>query len=535
MHKINKMGYRITAVFLSFTLMCLVSFWRIYLTQSSLPVAQNNNGYRLTVGKMRGTIFDKNLLPLTNDEHCIIAAVAPTPRAITAISREVKGEAREKLLNQLKSGKPALVELDKKIDCDGIVCIDTYKTSADGIANHLIGYTDYTGHGVSGIQYAYDGVLYSEEKISVFYPSDVNNRILLGGEAEITYNESVVNSGVALTIDRNIQRLCEKSMQSVICGAAVVTEIGTGKIRAMVSRPDFDINNLAQYLENADAPLLNRAVLAYNVGSVFKPCVAAALLEQNSYTDFSCTCTGSISINGHTFACHEREGHGIVTLRDALRFSCNSFFYTVAQKMGADSIYVMSKKLGFGTAADLGKISSARGSIDTLNNLKNSPTALANLSIGQGKLLLSPVAVLTLYEAVANGGIYYNPTVVEGIVKGGRLIKNPDNKPNRVMSEKTADKIKQYLIDVVGSGTGVLAKPDLCTAAGKTATAQTGIEKQGRSIENSWFCGFFPAENPKYAVAVLIDDEDKNGTTGAPIFKSIADSITDYENAQKRR
>ncbi len=534
MRNINKMGYRIIAVFLVFTIVALISFWRVYLTEINLPATRSNNGYVLNVGRVRGTVFDRNLLPLTNNKQCIIAAVLPTPRAITAISSILKGEELQGVLKRLQSGKPALVELTEEVECEGIICLNVYKNSNDANASHLIGYTDSTGHGVAGVQKAYDDLLYSDDNISIFFPSDANERLLVGEQAEITYNDSVLNSGVALTIDRDIQTLCEKSMQVVKSGAAVIVEVGSGKIRAMVSKPNFNPNNIAQYLDGQDSPLVNKALSSYNVGSIFKPCVAAALLEQNIYKSFVCDCRGSVVIDNHTFACHDISGHGRVNLSDALRYSCNSFFYTVSQKIGADSIYNMARSLNFGSGFDLGRIYSPSGSIDSLSTLKSSKTSLANLSIGQGRLLLSPVSVISLYQAIADGGQYYAPTVVEGRVDGGVLIKNPSNKPTRVMSESTADSLKRYLIDAVNFGTGIKAKPELCTAAGKTATAQTGIKKQGKSIENSWFCGFFPAENPKYAVAILIEDEDKNGTTGAPIFKLIADCITDYENAQKR-
>ena len=93
------------------------------------------------------------------------------------------------------------------------------------------------------------------------------------------------------------------------------------------------------------------------------------------------------------------------------------------------------------------------------------------------------------------------------------------------MSEQTADKLKQYLCNVLNEGTGTAAKPQYVLAAGKTATAETGWRKNGRLIQNSWFCGFFPAETPKYVVAVLIEDEALNGSSGAPYFKKIADKI----------
>lgn len=523
---------RITAVFLCFTIISLICFWRIYIIGKDEKAVQSmTNGYTLTVSALRGTIFDCNMQPITNSETKILAAVTPTPRAVTAISAYLSGEKLEATLNTLKTGKPALVEVEQKIDCEGIITLKVPQyVSTNTICEHLIGYLDDQNHGASGIEKSYDQNLYSEEKIEIIYPSDALGNFLLGDSAEIIYNENVTASGVALTIDTDLQKLTEVAMDGVLSGAAVVMEIGTGKIKAMVSKPSFDLNDVAASLDGENSPLINRTLSAYNVGSAFKPCVAAALLESGSNIDYFCVCSGKTTVADHTFKCHKLSGHGVVDLSDAISQSCNVFFYKISSLLGAKSIYNMARKLNFGTATNIGKISTASGSLDTLSNLQNSPTALANLSIGQGKLLLSPVSILTLYEAIANGGVYSMPKVVEGVVKNGIIKKEKSSPQTRAMSQETANKIKEYLCDVLRDGTGTLAKPQYVTAAGKTATAETGWRKNGRLIQNSWFCGFFPIETPKYVVAVLIEDEALNGSSGAPYFKKIADKIALYED-----
>ncbi len=522
---------RITGVFLCFTVVALACFWRIYIIGNKIERVQNvSNGYTLDVGRLRGTIFDCNMVPITNSEIKILAAVSPTPRAITAISAALSGAELEAALEVLRTNKPTVVELEQEIDCEGIIVLKVPEyTSSQTACEHLVGHLDNDRHGVSGIEKAYDEYLYSDEKIEVIYPSDALGNFLLGDEAQVIYNENVTASGVALTIDTQLQKLTQTAMQDVSSGAAVVMEVGTGKIRAMVSMPRFDLSNIGDYLGAKDSPLVNRALSAYNVGSAFKPCVAAALLESGSNTGYVCNCTGSTSVAEHTFKCHKLSGHGKVNLGTAISQSCNVFFYKISTLLGAQDIYNMARKLNFGTAIDMGKISTASGSIDTLKNLENSPTSLANLSIGQGRLLLSPVSVLSLYEAIANGGIYSMPSVVEGVVKNGIIQKTQATPPTRAMSGQTAGILKEYLGDVLINGTGTAAKPEFTTAAGKTATAETGWRKGGRLIQNSWFCGFFPADNPKYVVSVLIEDEQKNGTSGAPYFKKIADSIALYE------
>lgn len=530
-----RINIRITAVFLAFAVAMFACVARIYKINTELDaeVQLQSNSYSITLSSLRGTVFDCNLSPITNCETKIIATVLPTPRAITAISAVLDGEKLEGVLETLKSGVPAAVEVDEKIECDDIICTTVYShNSSDMLAPQLIGYTNSENHGVSGVEAAYDEALYTDETVKIVCAIGGDGSLLGGVKPEILGDTTVLSSGIALTINSDIQRITEAAMREVSCGAAVVLEVGTGKIRAMVSRPDFDVTNVAEYLNEKTSPLINRCLTAYNVGSAFKPCVAAAVLEQGRYINFTCECTGSTIINGHTFKCHKLSGHGTTNIKSALAQSCNSFFYSVVQKLGGDAVYKMASSLNFGVGINLGGIYSADGSLTALKTLQTSSTALANLSIGQGELLLSPVAILTLYEAIANGGVYNVPTIIEGSVKNGILSKNAQPAPTRVMAPDTAAELKEYLKEVITTGTGKGASPDLCTAAGKTATAETGWKIEGRLVQHSWFCGFFPADNPKYVVSVLVENKTENDPAGAPIFKKIADGITQLENIQ---
>ena len=151
--------------------------------------------------------------------------------------------------------------------------------------------------------------------------------------------------------------------------------------------------------------------------------------------------------------------------------------------------------------------------------------ALANISIGQGELLASPVALITLYQAIAGDGSYYMPSVVEKTVKDGVQKHYDYGEKTRIMKESTAKELREYLKSVVTSGTGTQAAPTLTTAAGKTATAQTGrYYDDGSEITNSWFCGFFPADEPQYIMVVMSDSKLQQST--ASIFAQIADKIS---------
>jgi cell division protein FtsI/penicillin-binding protein 2 len=153
---------------------------------------------------------------------------------------------------------------------------------------------------------------------------------------------------------------------------------------------------------------------------------------------------------------------------------------------------------------------------------------LANFAIGQGKLLASPVTLLCLYEAIANGGEYYTPILIEGIMKNAVITEKYSVKsPTKAMDKAKADLLKEYLKEVVKSGTGKGALSENVVVAGKTATAQTGWkDENGEYIEHSWFCGFFPADNPKYVAVVLLENVKNQDTSATEIFKNIAEDLT---------
>lgn len=511
-------------------ILCIVLFFVSVMrvatvsTTDYTAVATSQNGIRLTIGKSRGTIYDCNRVPLTNSKEKIIAAVSPTPRAVTAISQALSGQELQSVLNRLKENKPILCEVPEKIVCDGIICTKIYETE-ETPAKHLLGYTDTDGKGVSGIQSAYDNILYCEDDISVYYETDAKGRILEGIDPVLSNPNKASCNGVVTTLDINIQSIAETHAVNIEKGAVIVADAKSGKIRACVSRPDFDINNISEYLESEDSPLLNRAINAYNVGSVFKPCVAAAGIESNKQS-FYYTCTGSCEIIDRFFKCHKWDGHGSLNLRSALAFSCNTFFYNYAFNIGRENIYKTAKNLNFGQSLTLcDGIKTASGSLPDYNDLTNI-AYLANFSIGQGELLLSPISILPLYCSIATSGKYYIPSVVEGIIQNGSLTEYNNGAPTKVMESKTAEILRNYLQTVLTDGTGESAKPKTVTAAGKTATAQTGKFKNGVEICQGWFCGFFPAENPEYVVVVFSEDDSRQRLSCGKIFADIADDIT---------
>ncbi len=484
---------------------------------------------RLQLSQCRGTIFDCNMVPLTNNEGYTVAALNPTAAAIEAL--KTKGINSEEAVEVLNSGKPAVCELKGETDVMGVVEAKLYRTrTGDTPSRHLVGYTDSSGHGVSGLEAAYDELLYIQNQPYAEFTVDGKGRVLCGIAPEISGDITPFDNGVISTVDVNIQGIAEEAASGLTSGAVLVCEAASGKIRATLSKPNFDPDDISESLTLQNSPLMDKTLAAFSVGSVFKPCVAAAAIESGK-DGLLYTCVGSEKILDRNFNCHKREGHGALDLRGGLAQSCNTYFYNLALAVGGEKIYKIASSLNFGAAFSVADgVRCAAGSLTRPSALKN-PSSLANFSIGQGSISLSPMALCNLYCAIANGGEYRLPSVVEGTVSDGVVAKQKEAAPTRVMSKATAERLKTDLSFVISEGTGTAAAPKNTTAAGKTATAQTGrYRKNGTEITNSWFCGMFPLESPKYVVVVMSNDQSELST--AELFAKIADGITELEKGK---
>lgn len=513
-----------------FTVMLFLFFsciLRVAVTATSNyeEIRKERNSYKIKLANIRGTVYDKNMVPLTNNQTKLFAAVSPTRKAINALKNSL-GDEFKNYEEDLNSGIPVVCEISEEIKCDGIAVTKIYTDDKNNqIAKHLIGYTNSENKGVTGLQAAYDDILSSNNNVTVYFESNGKGKVLEGSEPIIYNDTDAIAKGVVTTIDINIQNIAEKAALNIEKGAVVIADAKNGKIRASVSMPQYSTENMESSLNDESSPLLNRAINAYNVGSVFKPCVAISGIEKG-ISDYCYYCEGKHKIVDRYFKCHKLDGHKFMNLKFALANSCNTYFYNYAEQIGANSIYNTASSLNFGNSFDICKgITNAKGTMPTKDEIKN-PAQLANFCIGQGKLTLSPIGMLTLYCSIANGGYYYIPSVIEGTYENGIFKEYDIGKPTKVMENETAKMLIEYLSEVLESGTGMDAKPALVSAAGKTATAQTGKYNNGTEISQGWFCGLFPKENPKYVAIIFSEDTKKQTKTCNEIFVSIADGIS---------
>ena len=389
---------RTIAFFLLLMLGMLVAVLSVFTVASGTTLAQTadqQRSYRLEVAQTRGTIYDCKMRSFTGQQTEYAAAIVPTIEDAAALSRILTQQEMADVYPSLTAGKPFALRVKDSFTAEGADVFPVEKRYTDEqSAVHVIGYLDGAGVGVSGIEKLFDQQLsQGQGEISVTYQVDATNRVLAGEEKTINDTSFLSRRGVVLTLDQEIQTIAEQAAKKHLKkGAVVVTEIPTCKIRAIVSLPDFNPNDVASVLEDEDAPLLNRALSAYSVGSVFKLVSAASALEYGIPPETRYTCTGGIQVSDGIFHCYNGESHGEEDMSRAIAQSCNTYFVHVMQQVPQAQFLLMAQNLGFGSSVEIAPgFSSAAGDLPTLDSL-NIPKALANFSFGQGDLTATPGA-----------------------------------------------------------------------------------------------------------------------------------------------
>ena len=359
-------------------------------------------------------------------------------------------------------------------------------------------------------------------------------------------------ANVYLTIDARIQTIAEEALRAVGRGAAVVVDPNNGNVLAMASVPSFDPNTFIpsikakdwNELRNDEAhPLINLAVSAFPPGSTFKIVTALAGLRKGlANTKF--TCTGGVSYGDHYFKCWIAEkggAHGTLGVSDAIKVSCNAFFYQFGNAAGIDAIDATGDGLGLGKPTGIGITGESSGVLpgpDWMRiqqpNEKWSSAYTANVSIGQGYDLATPLQMAMAYATVANGGISYYPRLVDRVLNqdgspaldadGQIAVPQTPKLHADFRSDFTAEQIevaRRGFWKVVNEdgGTGRVARLKDVQVAGKTGTAQAMLN--GKKDTVAWFCCFAPYDNPRYTIAVMVQGGEHGGSVAAPIATRI--------------
>lgn len=478
----------------------------------------------VTVVSSYGEIFDRNGKRLVNRGSGYIAVIDPE----TADRRELDPHItdREKFDSCIDGKALFLCGVDTP-DLKSVTVIPVSGRYSEGsFCSHIIGYRSGE-EGIYGIEKAYGKILgQPANKVTLSYSTDAGGDFLEGKGIDMRWVSSY-ETGVCLSIDRRVQIACEHAMRDVEKGAAVVMDISTGELCAVVSRPAFDPAHPEYSLDDENSPFVNRAFSAYSIGSIFKLITAGAALEYGISEEYAYDCTGSIYVRGQKFDCHRFGGHGRLDMRKAMSESCNPYFISLGSELSAEYLHDFAEKAGIGRGSALADgLYSADGNLPKISDLLV-PAEKANFSFGQGKVTATPLQITMLTAAIAAGGQCPEPVLVNGAVNLDRDCKAAAASPRfrRVMEGSTARMLKSFMISAMYKENSA-AVPEFTTGGGKTSTAQTWLfDENGNEKLNCWFTGFFPADEPKYAVTVLIEEGVSGNLTCGPVFKEIADSV----------
>jgi penicillin-binding protein 2 len=437
----------------------------------------------------------------------------------------------------------------------------------NGLAAHVIGYTGEisepelddpqfakyeTGDviGKFGIERQYNDTLMGvdgQRQVIVDNRGQVRNVLRM--------KPAVPGKDLELSIDLDLQVVAELAMDAALDelhfdhknGAVVALDPRTGEVLAMVSRPTFDPNKFAvrvkskdwkELLDNPEHPLMNKAIQAQQApGSTFKPIVALAGLESGSIDDkFTVHCPGGVSLYGHYYHCWVKTGHGAMALHNGIVHSCDSYFYTIGNKMGIDNIAFYGDLAGFGHTTGIDLPHEATGIMPSqkwkLRNFREKWFAgeTPSVAIGQGALTVTPLQLARAIGGLAAGGVWHQPHVVKHAFKNEKVVEW------KLTSEYVKDVI-DGMFGVVneGGGTGGRARLPNVEVCGKTGSAQlasndflkgTAAGRAQNMKDNAWFVGFAPRSAPEIVVVALFE-HGEHGQYAAPIVRDVIKAYFD--------
>lgn len=354
------------------------------------------------------------------------------------------------------------------------------------------------------------------------------------------------------TLDLDWQKLAEKTLRNGCRrGAFVVIDVVTGEVLVMASRPSFDLNRFIPGISETDfkalnddpsAPMHGRAFQSvYPPASAFKPVVALAALNNGTVTENSTVyCPAAITIGRTTMHNWSKTPEGSIDVKRALARSCNTWFYQVGIDVGPSSFLSLARRLGFGGLSSLPLVGEESGIVpnDEYMLRKHKRRILdgdtANMSIGQGDLLASPLQVAQAMAGIANGDIVPKLKLIRQVQDTrGRVVQAavPERKEWLGIDKKAVEVVHKGMSDVVngGGGTGASAQLSYTTLCGKTGTAQWGDPRKSQRL--AWFAGFLPEDNPRYSFAVLYEGQPgetvSGGRMAAPMVKRFFEGIKD--------
>jgi penicillin-binding protein 2 len=564
-------------------LLIVCQLWYLQVLEGGrFQEASDKNRIRIRpIAAPRGILFDRKGLPLVDNRPAFTLSLIPRELERDPIQRDATlgrlasllqipfAELQEAVL-RVSPDSILPVRVRRGLSMDDVARVEEWKLELPGVivevepqraypnsrfAAHLLGYVREASDeqlkqgryrrgdmvGQSGLERLLDEFLRGKdggERIEV----DAMGRQM----RMIQSTEPHPGAQVVTTVDRRIQEAAEKAMEGH-AGAVVVMDPRNGDILAMVSTPAFEIDRFTgtidrtawlRVIQDPEHPLLNRTIQSqYAPGSVFKIVVAAAGLQEGTIAPTDRTnCTGDFRLGEWTFKDWKAGGHGSVDLLEAMRHSCNIYFYEKGLKIGGSVIAKYATAFGLGAATRIDLPGEKLGLIPQPKLRRDKRVGgwhageTVNMSIGQGAVLVTPMQVARFMSAVANGGVLWKPRLVQRIERpekgvvwsdGGTVIGHVE------LSPMVWAFLRHSLWSVVNeNGTGAGARIAGLDVAGKTGTAQMiANSRADKGQDHAWFASFAPVSDPEAVVVVLVERGGKGGQVAAPIARKVLNAI----------
>ena len=529
----------------------------------------------------RGIIVDRNGFPMTkNDQNYRLLLYSENKsniqNTIDSVAKilDLDAQAQDLMMKRIKNiRRKSMISLIDHLPWEDLARIESNYHKLSGISidsgtvrkypypyetAHFIGYVSVPSEkeineneqnlfmhpdfkvGKSGVEKSFDDHL--RGKFGVKYVEVNAYGIPIRTLSTKPYNEG---NKLNLTIDFRLQKFTSERIRED-SASVVVMDVKTGEILTLASNPAFDPNNFVEgvskdywqeLMNDPRKPLTNKAISAiYPPGSTFKLMTALAGLQNGINPANRVYCNGSYHLGRSTFRCWKEEGHGSVDMSDAIKHSCNVYFFTIANMIGGENVTNMAKRFGYGDYFDIslhgvksGTVPSDEWKRKTFNQPWVGGDTL-NTAIGQGFVLATPLQMAIITARIANGGVPINPY----LVKNKNIHDQFDNLKSKTLIEKRhLDLIREGMNRVVNEvgGTGYSRRIDVkgFEMAGKTGTSQV-ISKRESEMTNeekkmnknhALFTGFAPVSDPKYAVSVMVEHGGAGSQSAAPIGRDV--------------
>ena len=517
-----------------------------------------------TVYARRGNILDTNGQTLVMSATAYIVSVEPGKvQDVQAFARAISpilGLSEEKVAEKASQRGKSSVTLKRQVSRETADQLRQLKQSKDAetaaaasallfdedvrrvylrgaFLTQTLGLVNVDGVGQSGLEQQYETLLRGEAGRSMRSVDGKARPIYDSGNL---YIEPQDGSTIRLTIDATIQEIVEKAMRECYevnkaqAVHALVMDVYTGAVLAMCSKPDYDPNDPPREQLDALQSLMRIRLISdsYEPGSTFKILTAAAALDSGVTTpEDGFYCSGKIKVDGDTIKCWGSP-HKAETMAQALQNSCNPVFVELALRMGAQRFYQYLHAFGLGSKTNIDLQGEESGILIPVNSVKN--VDLARIGFGQS-VAVTPIQLLTAACSVLNGGRLMRPYLLKEAVSpdGTVLYRTSPKVVSTPISEETSLTMRKLLEDVVAVGGAKNARITGYRIGGKTGTAQ--VYKDGRIVRNvhiGSFLGFAPADDPRIALLVIVDEADTpvdyGGTTAAPFARQILEDVLPY-------